>query len=599
MVRGRRHRLRREGDPRRRQGQTSTTRPGRSSRLPLQDALRERQREALVSYLVARPAAMGQRPTRADADDLYRPLPDRRRDVLLPAHLAHQAGDRLRAALRPALSDGARARCPDERPQVGAVELDEELTASGRRTARSGSIRRTGSSPSCATTRRRSSRSSKASCCNRTSTTRRPSRPCCTISKSWTRSRAWRSSASTKTTRQGAARLRPHLPHAAHPLLPAPGRRDRSWTPWEKVELDIEGDHLIPVVWNRKLMLIWPVFTEKAEGKAGRDAGARRKSLIRPTATGKSSWPGASIRTAAGPGRTCRSRSRSQAYQGEDNILFGERVAGSAEYHDDASAQGRTMAICPIRRRIDPGDDDPGDPVPPRPDSVDRAAAPGRQGALLIQGSGLRRQLGRAGIPAARLPAGARHRDPQIACPLRRVPVLRLPQDRHHGAQRPDRADGTFRSPRPARSSIACGSRKRDRALTLFDGSFRPLRHSFSRPCSRPGERARLDRRRSLLDPREQARHSGPRPDALVVPTAGAASGPAVRLRPAILLHGRQADVHGQLRPAPRARRSDPISVDWVKADVAVAGAPTTSRRQTPVAAAMDRQPTGAGEATF
>jgi len=38
----------------------------------------------------------------------------------------------------------------------------------------------------------------------------------------------------------------------------------RAWTPWEKVELDIEGDHLIPVIWNRKLMLIWPVFTDKA-----------------------------------------------------------------------------------------------------------------------------------------------------------------------------------------------------------------------------------------------------------------------------------------------------------------------------------------------
>jgi len=37
-----------------------------------------------------------------------------------------------------------------------------------------------------------------------------------------------------------------------------------AWTPWEKVELDIEGDHLIPVMWNRKLMLIWPILTEKA-----------------------------------------------------------------------------------------------------------------------------------------------------------------------------------------------------------------------------------------------------------------------------------------------------------------------------------------------
>lgn len=37
------------------------------------------------------------------------------------------------------------------------------------------------------------------------------------------------------------------------------------WTAWEKVDLDIEGDHLIPVVWNQRLYLFWPIFLEKAE----------------------------------------------------------------------------------------------------------------------------------------------------------------------------------------------------------------------------------------------------------------------------------------------------------------------------------------------
>jgi receptor-binding and translocation channel-forming TcA subunit of Tc toxin/ABC toxin-like protein/neuraminidase-like protein/PA14 domain-containing protein/virulence plasmid A protein len=35
------------------------------------------------------------------------------------------------------------------------------------------------------------------------------------------------------------------------------------WTPWEKMDVDIEGNHLIPVVWNRRLYLFWPVFSEK------------------------------------------------------------------------------------------------------------------------------------------------------------------------------------------------------------------------------------------------------------------------------------------------------------------------------------------------
>lgn len=36
----------------------------------------------------------------------------------------------------------------------------------------------------------------------------------------------------------------------------------RQWTPWEKVDLDIQGEYLIPAVVNKRLFLFWPVFTE-------------------------------------------------------------------------------------------------------------------------------------------------------------------------------------------------------------------------------------------------------------------------------------------------------------------------------------------------
>jgi hypothetical protein len=41
------------------------------------------------------------------------------------------------------------------------------------------------------------------------------------------------------------------------------------WTPWEKLEIGIEGDHLIPVVFNRRLTLYWATFVGQAdeEGK--------------------------------------------------------------------------------------------------------------------------------------------------------------------------------------------------------------------------------------------------------------------------------------------------------------------------------------------
>ena len=37
------------------------------------------------------------------------------------------------------------------------------------------------------------------------------------------------------------------------------------WTAWEKVNVDIEGDQLIPVVWNRRLYIFFPFFKERLD----------------------------------------------------------------------------------------------------------------------------------------------------------------------------------------------------------------------------------------------------------------------------------------------------------------------------------------------
>jgi len=42
-------------------------------------------------------------------------------------------------------------------------------------------------------------------------------------------------------------------------------REGQRWTAWERLDLDIEGDHLIPVVYEGRLRLFWPVFQEEAE----------------------------------------------------------------------------------------------------------------------------------------------------------------------------------------------------------------------------------------------------------------------------------------------------------------------------------------------
>jgi hypothetical protein len=42
----------------------------------------------------------------------------------------------------------------------------------------------------------------------------------------------------------------------------------RQWTPWEQVDLDIQGEYLIPAVVNKRLFLFWPVFTEMPDDAA-------------------------------------------------------------------------------------------------------------------------------------------------------------------------------------------------------------------------------------------------------------------------------------------------------------------------------------------
>ncbi len=38
-----------------------------------------------------------------------------------------------------------------------------------------------------------------------------------------------------------------------------------TWTPWERLDIEITGDHAIPVVYNRALYVFWLVFTEKPQ----------------------------------------------------------------------------------------------------------------------------------------------------------------------------------------------------------------------------------------------------------------------------------------------------------------------------------------------
>lgn len=50
-----------------------------------------------------------------------------------------------------------------------------------------------------------------------------------------------------------------NIPHIYYYRTQEDGFR---WTAWQRLDLDIEGDHLIPVVFNRRPMIFWPIFSD-------------------------------------------------------------------------------------------------------------------------------------------------------------------------------------------------------------------------------------------------------------------------------------------------------------------------------------------------
>ena len=78
----------------------------------------------------------------------------------------------------------------------------------------------------------------------------------------------------------------------------------RNWTPWEKIDADIEGEHLLPVVFQRRMHLFWTLFREVSKPVPKLDRATKGPP---PTAgrIGRSSWPIRCTTAAAGRGSGC------------------------------------------------------------------------------------------------------------------------------------------------------------------------------------------------------------------------------------------------------------------------------------------------------
>lgn len=43
------------------------------------------------------------------------------------------------------------------------------------------------------------------------------------------------------------------------------------WSPWERIKADIDSEHVLPVIWNRRLHVFWPIFAEKSQPTSSTD----------------------------------------------------------------------------------------------------------------------------------------------------------------------------------------------------------------------------------------------------------------------------------------------------------------------------------------
>ncbi|HEU4835000.1 MAG TPA: neuraminidase-like domain-containing protein, partial [Pyrinomonadaceae bacterium] len=46
------------------------------------------------------------------------------------------------------------------------------------------------------------------------------------------------------------------------------------WTPWQKIDVEIQGNHVIPLIWNRRLYVFWPMFATKQQETSLAGSGA-------------------------------------------------------------------------------------------------------------------------------------------------------------------------------------------------------------------------------------------------------------------------------------------------------------------------------------
>ena len=123
--------------------------------------------------------------------------------------------------------------------------------------------------------------------------------------------------------------------------------RGRQWTPWEKIDADIEGEHLVPVVFNRRMHLFWTMFREKGK----KLPPMKRDTKGTPQSVGKD-WEIHLAYTVYDRGRWSRKRMSSRGVIDDLTFPVNVRIVDKVPQHDLEGSQLLSQADYTLRATV-------------------------------------------------------------------------------------------------------------------------------------------------------------------------------------------------------------------------------------------------------
>ena len=128
----------------------------------------------------------------------------------------------------------------------------------------------------------------------------------------------------------------------------------REWTAWEKIDVDIESDHLVPVVFNRRMHLFWTAFREVSK----KLPPMSRQSKGSPQSVGKD-WEIHLAYSVYDRGRWSRKRMSSHGVRDILSFPINFRVVDKIPTHDFEGSRLLSPADYTLRATVNDGGDLP------------------------------------------------------------------------------------------------------------------------------------------------------------------------------------------------------------------------------------------------